>query len=130
MNQHLLASISENRRLSHREGQVVYMTWDHQQFCFTRAGLSQFARALELGRTRLYAGSGDTCVVTVDDETREVWIGKQCLALQPRDYHALLNAALRTETRLHGFRRAGSPPDQTAFPAHASAAPSLNFYWN
>ena len=125
----LLATISEHRRLSHREGQVVTMNWDHQQFHFTRAGLSRFARTLERGRTRLYAGSGDYCVVAVDNDRREVWIGKQCLALHPREYNALLNATLRTETRLHGFRQ--TTADEEAEPAvRVSPPPSMSFYWN
>lgn len=129
MNQHLLATIDENRRLSHREGRVVTMNWDHQQFCFTRAGLSQLARTLERGRTRLYVGSGDYCVVAVDGDLREVWIGNQCLALHPREYHALLNATLRTETRLHGFRQ--TPTEEESKPAvRVLSPPSMSFYWN
>jgi hypothetical protein len=131
MNYHSLATIDNQRRLTHDAGQVVYLNWDHHAFCFTRAGLSRFARTLQQGMAQLYAGRRDYSVVTVDDEYREVWVEAVCLSLNRRDYRALLNAVLTTETRLHGFRTKQQEEEVDSEPTITySAPPPLRFCWN
>lgn len=116
-----LATITTQRRLSHAAGEIVTLHWDDHQFRLSRAALSRFARVLEQGKTQLYAAKKGFSVVAVDDETREVWIGKSCISLNPREYRSLLNAALHTETRLHGLRGA-IPSEQESRPE-----PSIRF---
>jgi hypothetical protein len=131
MTYHSLATIDEQRRLTHDAGQVVYLNWDQHSFCFTRAALSRFARTLQQGMAQLYAGRRDYSVVTVDDECREVWVENVCLPLDRRDYRALLNAVLTTETRLHGFRSMQPAEEADPEPAITYCAPApLRFCWN
>ncbi len=126
-----LATINHNRSLTHDAGQIVYLNWDDHSFSFTRAGFSRFARALQRGAVRLYAGQRDYCVVAVDSDLRDVWIEDTCLTLDWRDYRSLLNATLTTETRLHGFRAPRQPQDEAAEPTICYCAPApLRFYWN
>ncbi len=108
MNYQLLATINDHRQITHEAGKIVCIQWDEYQFRLMRSSFSHFARVLEYGSQRPYVGKNHYSVVQVDDELREVWIENTCLSLNHREYRALLNAALRTETRLHGFRA----PDQ------------------
>lgn len=127
-----LATITTQRRLSHAAGETVTLHWDDHQFRLSRVALSRFARVLEQGKSQLYVAKKGFSVVSVDDETREVWIGKTCIALNPREYRSLLNAALRTETRLHGLRGA-IPQEQETHPAssiHFHAPEPLHVCWN
>lgn len=127
-----LATITTQRRLSHAAGETVTLHWDDHQFRLSRVALSRFARVLEQGKSQLYAAKKGFSVVTVDDETREVWIGKTCIALNPREYRSLLNAALRTETRLHGLRGA-IPQEEETRPAssiHFHTPEPLHVCWN
>lgn len=132
MNHKSLATITTQRRLSHAAGETVTLHWDDHQFRLSRAALSRFARVLEQGKTQLYAAKKGFSVVVVDEETREVWIGKSCIALNPREYRSLLNAALRTETRLHGLRGA-IPQEQESHPEqgiHFHPPKPLCLCWN
>jgi|GEM_PF-4959517 len=104
MNVQLLAAINDSRHITHDAGQVVYLNWDGHQFCLERSRFNCFVRALEYGSRQLFAGDGCYSVVQVDNDVREVWIDKTCLTLNHDEFRALLNAALTTETRLHGFR--------------------------
>lgn len=127
-----LATITTQRRLSHAAGETITLQWDDHQFRLSRAALSRFARVLEQGKSQLYAAKKGFSVVAVDDETREVWIGKSCIALNPREYRSLLNAALRTETRLHGLRGA-IPPQRESRPEPSirlHAPEPLRLCWN
>lgn len=116
MNAHkLLASITPQRQLTHEQGKRVHLFWDDKHFRMARAEFGQFVRALERGMRYLYAEKGVYCVVHVDDDQREIWLGERCITLTRKDYRALLNAALTTETRLHGFR--DPQASTTPFPA-------------
>lgn len=132
MNHQLLATINDNRQIMHEAGQIVYINWDEYRFRIGRSSFSHFARVLERGLNRLYVAKRDYSVVQVDDDFREVWIENTCLSLTSREYRALLNAALTTETRLHGFRT----PDQegestTAESSIIYRAPRpIRFCWN
>lgn len=104
MTPQLLASISTDRHITHRAGQTVFINWDNRRFSLPRARFVRLVRALEHGAHWLYAENEAFSVVHVDDDRCEVWIENSCLTLDRREYRALLNAALRTETRLHGYR--------------------------
>jgi hypothetical protein len=108
----VLASINTRRHMLHEAGQVVHIHWDEHQFTLTRANFVSLVRVLEQGVNNPYADEGRYSVVQVDDEVREVWIENACLSLNHREYRALLNAALTTETRLHGFRPQKPPQDK------------------
>lgn len=108
----VLATINTRRHLRHEAGQLVHLHWDEHQITLTRADFVSFVRVLEQGANQLYADAGRYSVVQVDDEVREVWLGNICLILTTPDYRALLNAALTTETRLHGFRPQKPPQDK------------------
>ncbi len=105
MNFQLLAAIDHRRHITHDSGQIVRIHWENHRFSLDHAAFIRLVRALESGLTRHYVGGVTCCVVRVDDDLREVWIGKTCLALNRQDYRALLNAAWRTETRLLGVRK-------------------------
>jgi hypothetical protein len=131
MNYQLLASIDPNRQITHESGQVVYINWDGHQFRLMRSDFSHFAHALEQGLKQLYASEKRYSVVHVDDDLLEVWIENSCLSMTWREYRALLNATLTTETRLHGFR---TPQDdeisiKTIAPSYRPPSP-INFHWN
>jgi hypothetical protein len=113
-----LASINPTRHLTHEKGQQVNLWWDDQAFHLSRRQFGQFVRALERGARYLFAEFGAYCVVHVDDDLRELWLEGRCITLTRADYRALLNAALTTETRLHGFR--DTQPDLTPHPKHVS----------
>lgn len=108
----ILATINTRRHMLHENGQVVHIHWDDHQFTLARADFAGLVRALEQGVQQPYAEEGRYSVVQVDDDAREVWVGHICLALNDRDYRALLNAALTTETRLHGFRPQKPPQEK------------------
>jgi hypothetical protein len=127
MNYQKLATITPNRHFMHEQGKTVYLCWDDDRFCLSRAQLSQFARALEHGSRYLYAESGHYSVVHVDDDVREIWMGTEFITLSANDYRALLNAALTTETRLHGFRDAS--PDSSEF-TYYHPLRATGFSWN
>jgi hypothetical protein len=110
----LLANIDTRRHIDHEAGQVVHLHWDTHHFRLTRANFTNLVHALERGAQRLYACEGRYNIVQVDDDVREIWIGKTCLSLNSADYRALLNAALTTETRLHGFRPPAPPLEKIA----------------
>lgn len=107
-----LATINTHRHMRHEGGQVVHIHWDKHQFTLTRVDFVRFVRVLEQGANQLYAGEGRYSVVQVDDDVREVWIENTCLSLKHIEYRALLNAALTTETRLHGFRPQKPPQEK------------------
>lgn len=131
MNHSPLAVINPQRRLSHVEGKKVTIHWDEHQFHITRAALSRFARVLEQGRVQLYAAKKGFSVVAVDGETREVWVGKTCLTLSQREYRSLLNAVLRTETRLHGLGAVVPVEQEKPEPnVHIHMPELLRLYWN
>ena len=100
----VLATINTRRHMLHEAGQVVHIHWDEHQFTLTRADFVSLVRVLELGANQPYAEEGRYSAVQVDDDVREVWVDRACLSLNHREYRALLNAGLTTETRLHGFR--------------------------
>ena len=104
MNPQLLASISHSRHITHEAGQIVHLNWDSQQFSLQRPSFVQFVRTLESGYKSQFAEDDDYSVVQVDDDVRDVWIENSCISVNRAEYRALLDAALRTETRLHGFR--------------------------
>ncbi|MBL8120100.1 MAG: hypothetical protein J0L63_20310 [Anaerolineae bacterium] len=104
MNQKHLATISPQRHISHEDGRLIRVQWDEQSFEIRREAFADFVHALERGMLLPYAEIGDFSVVHVDDERREIWLGKACLQVSHAEYRTLLNAALRTETRLHGFK--------------------------
>lgn len=103
MNSQVLASINPTRHITHEAGKVVYIHWDQHQFSLTRSRFVHLVRALEHGSKRMYAEEDGQTVVQVDEDLREVWIEDSCILVNRHEYRALLNAALRTETRLHGF---------------------------
>jgi len=132
MNYQLLAIIDNNRQIMHDAGQVVYIHWDTHQFRLMRSNFSQFARVLEDGAKRLYAGKNPYSVVQVDDDLREVWIENTCLSLTRREYRALLNATLTTETRLNGFSTLEQQDEEVCntLSAFYHAPRPIAFNWN
>jgi len=108
----VLASINTRRHMLHEAGQVVHIHWDDHHFTLPRADFIRLVRVLEQGLKQPYAEEGRYSVVQVDDDVREVWVDRTCLSLNQRDYRALLNAALTTETRLHGFRPQKPPQEK------------------
>ncbi len=108
----ILATINTRRHMQHEAGQIVHIRWDEHHFTLARDQFVCLARALEQGINQPYAEEGRYSVVQVDDDTRDVWIEYTCLSLNQREYRALLNAALTTETRLHGFRPQKPPQEK------------------
>lgn len=100
-----LATISDVRTFNLTADHRIELLWDNQRFTL---GYDQFvglARTLEAARHSFYVRHcGCTCV-RVDDTEHELWLGKTCITLSGDDYRALRDAALQTETRLHGLLR-------------------------
>ncbi len=106
MNAKVIARIGHTRQITHDKGHTVHINWDGQYTSLSRAQFTDLVRTLERGEHHLYASEGGCSIVNVDDAAYEVWIDDQCLNVCRDELRSLRNAALTTETRLHGFRTA------------------------
>ena len=128
-----LATINSNRQITHEAGETIYIHWDEHLFIIPRPSFIRLVRTLEYGSHLPYAGNDCYSVVQVDDNLREVWIGEKFLPMNANEYRALLNAALKTETRLHGFQATAPCTEETpaAKPALTLHRPRpIQFCWN
>lgn len=99
-----LAQMRTDRRLYQDDEQNIYLEWEQLVFPFTRPQFAQWVAVLEQGQKADFAERGPFTVVWEDATRCEVWINNRCLGLTQTEYKKLVNAALRTETRLHGTR--------------------------
>lgn len=104
MQQKTLAKIDAKRHITHEGGHTVHIHWNEHTFCLSRTDFTDLAQALKDGMFADYADFGAFSVVWVDNTNIEVWLNDVCLHLSQTEYRTLTNAALMTETRLHGFR--------------------------
>jgi hypothetical protein len=107
----ILAKINPSRTLSIVEDTIL-LQWDDREFHLDYHTFLRLVRTLEQGKTCDYADCPGCAFVRVDRELHEVWIANECLTLHQREFRLLLNAALSTETRLHGVMK--STPDPLA----------------
>lgn len=100
-----LVKINASRNLSFTDEQHICLRWDDHEATMSYVQFTDFVETLQAGLSCDYADCAGCAFVRVDAATQEVWLADDCLLLSSREFRALLNAALSTQTRLYGLLR-------------------------